>query len=57
MVRQAQVQAKALTLIASGAAAAFIRFSLLFLRYSWSRRTSSACYFSAAGKVEKTIVS
>jgi hypothetical protein len=55
MVRQAQ--AKALAFIASGAAAAFIRFSLLFLRYSWSRRTSSACYFSAEGKVERIIMS
>ncbi len=50
-------QAKALTLAASGAAAAFIRFSLLFLRYSWSRRTSSACYFSAEGKVKRKIKS
>ena len=40
-------KALALTLAASGAAAAFIRFCLLFLRYSWSRRSSSACFFSA----------
>jgi len=43
-------QALALTSIASGAAAAFIRFCLLFLRHSWSRRSSSACFFSAEGK-------
>jgi hypothetical protein len=43
-------QAQAETFKASGAAAAFIRFCLLFLRYSWSRRSSSAWSFSAAGK-------
>jgi hypothetical protein len=42
-------KARALTLVASGAPAAFIRICQLFLRNSWSRRTSSACYFSAAG--------
>jgi UDP-N-acetylmuramyl pentapeptide phosphotransferase/UDP-N-acetylglucosamine-1-phosphate transferase len=42
-------QARALTLVASGAPAAFIRICQLFLRHSWSRRTSSVCYFSAAG--------
>lgn len=42
-------QARALTLVASGAPAAFIRICQLFLRHSWSRRTSSACFFSAAG--------
>ena len=42
-------QARALSLIALGAAAAFIRICQLFLRLSWSRRTSSACFFSAAG--------
>ncbi len=50
-------KALALTLAASGAAAAFIRFCLLFSRHSWSRRTSSACYFSAAGKVKRKIKS
>ncbi len=48
-------KALALTLAASGAAAAFIRFCLLLLKYSWSRRSSSACYFSAAGKVKRKI--
>jgi hypothetical protein len=37
----------AITLIASGEAEAFTHICQLFLRHSWSRRTSSAFFFSA----------